>query len=233
MLKNKLVVLATLILSCIFQLVSLNQDSSKYFQNGFMIGLDNEFVYGNVVFALFPLLLPICFILFFTSGSLENLIQGYGKILIVRSYSKTVLILKRCLSNAITLICIILFQIIIFLSINKNLLPVENGVLKSLLMYFLTLNALVMLQNLFEIYFPAHFVNIIIFIYCYISYYFTQIIFKTPAAKIILFPCLMFGMQNGAVNSDNTYYLYLSAIIVINLLILSVLIRMFKKTDIF
>lgn len=239
MLKNKLVVSVTLILSCILQLVSFYQAQGTYYENGFMIGILNEptpfngIVTTYVVVSMLPLMLPIFFILFFTSGSVQNLINGYGKLLIIRNYSKTVLILKQSLNNCIKLICIIFFQLLLFLLINKNLLSVENGMIKSLLMYFFTLNALILIQSLLEIYIPAHIVNIVIFIYCFFSYFLVQTVLHTPVAKIILFPCLMFGMQNGATDSENTYYFYFAAIIVINLLILSFIIRKFKKVDIF
>ena len=237
--KNKLVVLVTLILSCIIQLICFNQAQSTYYENGFMIGILNEPKPFNAIVIMFvlqgmlPLLLPVFFILFFTSESVENLTHGYGKILIVRNYSKTILILKNCLKNCIKLICIIAFQLLIFLFINKNMLPVESGMLKSLLMYFLTLNALILIQGFLEIYIPAHIVNIIIFIYCFISYFLVNVISNTFVANIILFPSLMFGMQNGAATAENTYYLYLSAVIAINLLFLILFIKKFKKVDIF
>ena len=105
-----------LIVACFAQLFSCVFQGN--FQNAFMIGLAPS-DYGLEITKFLPLLLPVCFILFFTSGSIENLKQGYGKMLIVRNYSKTVLILKRCLNNFIALICIVLFQIL-FCSTNQR-----------------------------------------------------------------------------------------------------------------
>lgn len=110
--KSKLVLSIILIVACLAQLFSCVFQGN--FQNAFMIGLAPS-DYGFEITKFLLLLLPLCFILFFTSGSIENLKQGYGKMLIVRNYSKTVLILKRCLNNFIALICIVLFQFIIFL----------------------------------------------------------------------------------------------------------------------
>lgn len=231
--KNKLAVLFALILSCVFQLISFYQDQSTFYQNGFMIGLNKELVNNNFLASMLPLLLPIIFILFFTGGGTENLIHGYGKILIIRNCSKTALILKNSLSNCVKLICIILFQLLLFIPINKSLLPVEQGMLKSLPMYFLTLSALVLLQGFLEFYIPSHIVNIIIFAYCFVSYFLAQVVFSAPVAKIILFPCLMFGEQNSSCDAENIYFLYLAAVIVINLLLLKLIIRKFKKADIF
>lgn len=233
MLKNKFILLVALVLSCIFQLVSVCQNTTTYFENGFMIGLDKEYIGFGVLTSVVPLVFPVCFILFFTSGTVENLMHGYGKVLIVRDYSKTLLILKRCLRNCLTIVCIVIFQLLIFLLINNYLMPVESGMLKSVLMYFLILNALVLMQCFLEMYIPAYIVNILIFIYCSVSYYLVQMFFHSTAAKLIMFPCLLFGMQNGAVGTDSSYYLYLAAAIIINLLLVTICVRKFKKIDIF
>ena len=233
MLKNKFVLSITLVLSCVLQIVGFCQHPITYFENGFMIGLDKEYIGFGVLTSILPLLITICFILFFTSGTIENLTHGYGKLLIVRDYSKTLLILKRFLKNCLTIVCIVIFQLLIFLFVNNYLTPVENGMLKAVLMYFLILNALVLMQCFLEMYIPAYIVNIVIFIYCSVSYYLVQMFFHSTAAKLIMFPSLLFGMQNGAVGADSSYYLYLAAAIIINLLLVILCIRKFKKIDIF
>lgn len=233
MLKNKFVLLITLVLSCVLQIVSFCRVPSTYFENGFMIGLDKEDIGFGVAANMLPLLITICFILFFTSGTIENLTHGYGKVLIVRDYSKTLLILKRCLRNCLTIVCIVIFQLLIFLLINNYLMPVESGMLKSVLMYFLILNALVLMQCFLEMYIPAYIVNILIFIYCSVSYYLVQMFFHSTVAKLIMFPSLLFGMQNEAVSAGSSYFLYLAAAIIINLLLVIICIRKFKKIDIF
>ena len=230
MLKSKLVLSIILIVACFAQLFSCVFQGD--FQNAFMIGLAPS-NYGLEITKFLPLLLSVCFILFFTSGSIENLKQGYGKMLIVRNYSKTVLILKRCLNNFIALICIVLFQFIIFFVARESMTPVESGTLKSLIMYFLTIFSLIVIQSLLEISIPAHIVNIGIFTYCFIAYYLVQNFVDAPIWKMILFPSLMFGMQNGAVSGESIYYGYLLFIVVLNALCIFILNLRFKKTDIF
>lgn len=230
MLKSKLVLSIILIVACLAQLFSCVFQGN--FQNAFMIGLAPS-DYGLEITKFLPLLLPVCFILFFTSGSIENLKQGYGKMLIVRNYSKTVLILKRCLNNFIALICIVLFQFIIFFVARESMTPVESGTLKSLIMYFLTIFSLIVIQSLLEISIPVHIVNIGIFIYCFIAYYLVQNFVDAPIWKMLLFPSLMFGMQNGAVSGESIYYGYLLFIVALNALCIFILNLRFKKTDIF
>lgn len=50
---------------------------------------------------------------------------------------------------------------------------------------------------------------------------------------MILFPSLMFGMQNGAVSGESIYYGYLLFIVALNALCIFILNLRFKKTDIF
>lgn len=230
MLKNKLVLLIILIISCLAQLFSFVFYGG--FQNAFMIGLAAD-DYGFDIVRFLPLLLSVCFILFFTSGSIEELKQGYGKMMIVRNYSKTVLILKRCLNNFLALLGIVLFQFVIFFIARESMTPVECNTVKTLGMYFLTIYSLTVIQALLEISVPAHIVNIGIFTYCFIAYYVVQNFVNAPIAKILFFPCLMFGMQNGAVSGESIYYWYLLFIIALNALCIFILNLRFKKTDIF
>ena len=126
-----------------------------------------------------------------------------------------------------------LFQIIAFLSFNKLLMPVENGMLQSIIMYFIVLHLIFMLQSFLELFISPQTANVALFIYCYISYFVAQIVTENVIIKILLFPCLLFGMQNGAVNGDNKYYLYLISAIVLNLLLMILSIQKFKRKDIF
>ena len=74
--------------------------------------------------------------------------------------------------------------------------PLKAELLNLLIMYFLTIFSLIVIQSLLEISIPAHIVNIGIFIYCFIAYYLVQNFVDAPIWKMILFPSLMFGMQN-------------------------------------
>ena len=125
------------------------------------------------------------------------------------------------------------FQICIFLPFNNRLMPVDSGIWKSALMYVLVLNLLLVIQCLLEIFIPAHYVNIIIFTLCFLSYCTVQLFFHSIVAKIALFPSLLFGAQNEAIYQSNTYFIYLSAILIMNFIAIFTLIKVFNKIDIF
>jgi hypothetical protein len=231
--KNKLIIAGVLAVSIFLQIAAFCNAGSTYFQNGFAIGVDNTAKHSSVVFSLVYILLPLIFVLFFFSGSIYQITHGYEKVLIVRNYSKTKLLLKRYLKNFLSLVAIVLFQCVAFMVLNRFLVPVPNGMAKSIIMYFIILHAVIMLQSLLELFMPPQNSYIFLFIYCFLSYYIVQIFTDNIFAKIALFPCLMFGMQNGAVESQNVFYVYLTMGILLNLLLTFICLLKFKKTDIF
>lgn len=231
--KTKLVSLVTLIAAIILQIFTFCRDTYSSYEFGFAIGISAEYRSGNVVLTLINYMIPLIFILFFTSGSMQNLIQGYGKVLLVRNYSRTKLIVKQLFKNLLTLMIIVLFQCAAILYFNQFLKSVKSGILKSLIMYFVIMSAIIMLQCLLEFYIPSHTVNAVLFIYSLVSYWIVQVTGNISVLKIILFPSLMFGMQNGALSGENIYYLYLCIGIILNTVLAVLCIRKFKKTDIF
>ena len=231
--KTKLVSLVTMIIAVILQIVTFLNDANNSYEFGFAIGLSAEYRTSNIVFSLINYMIPLIFILFFTSGSMQNLIQGYGKILLVRNYSRTKLIVKQLFKNLLTLLIIVLFQCAAILYFNQFLKSVKSGILKSLMMYFVILSAIIILQCLLEFYIPSHTVNAVLFIYSFVSYCIVQMTGNIAVLKIILFPSLMFGMQNGALSGENIYYLYLCIGVILNIILALMCTRKFKKTDIF
>lgn len=231
--KSKAIALSTLLCSIIMQAVTFSNSSNVYYENGFAIGLSNLSKNYDVAFKMVFVLLPVVFILLFFSGTTQEITQDYGKLLIIRNYSKTKLILKRLFKNSVMLSIIVLLQCAVFLFINSSLIQVENGMLKSLVMYFIILNSMIMLQSLLELYIAAQSASVILLVYSFASYYIVQITEENVILKILLFPCLMFGMQNGAVNCENIYYIYLTTGVLMNFFLIMLCIRKFKRTDIF
>lgn len=231
--KTKLVSLVTLIAAIILQIFTFCRDTHNSYEFGFAIGLSAEYRTGNIIFTLINYMIPLIFTLFFTSGSMQNLIQGYGKVLLMRNYSRTKLIVKQLFKNLLTLLIIVLFQCVAILYFNQFLKSVKSGILKSLIMYFVILSAIVILQCLLEFYIPSHNVNAVLFIYSLVSCCVVQMTDNIAVLKIILFPSLMFGMQNGALSGENTYYLYLCIGVILNIVLAVLCTRKFKKADIF
>ncbi len=237
--KNKLLFVAIFLASVLFQIMHF-QNHDNFYRFGFAIGLDNNAVGTDIALNLVYVIAPILFIVFYSSGSVYDMTDGYGKLLIIRHYSKTKLYLKMCLKNLIISIAATAIQSVIYLCFNYGFPDVGMRAVKSLCMYAFILNAILNLQGILELIAPPHIVNIIVFIFCFLSYYvvqnlplYTDIMWIEMIVKVILFPALLFGMQNGAVHNGSLYTIFLLVTLVLNFSAISIGIHRFKKTDIF
>lgn len=229
--KSKIIIAAMFALSAVFQAIYFNGG----YKNMFAIGLDKTYQTFDVALTLIYVLIPVLFIMFYMGGSFLDLTQGYGKLLIIRNYSKSLLILKNMLKIAATAVVFTAYQMLVWLIINRNGISV-NGTAKAVVMYCITLLAVILLECLLELYIEPQIVNIFLFVYSFVSYFIVQVLpeeILPKAAKILLFPSLMFGMQNGAADGGSEYYMYLAAVVIIILILALLSIRKFKKTDIF
>lgn len=217
----------------IFIQISFFSNYGCHFENGFLIGLVNTEKGSDVSIVLMYLLIPILFIIFFNSGALHNLTNGYGKLLIIRNYSKTKLYLRNYIKIVITSILAVVCQLVIYYFCNDLFAPLKTGLSKSIVMYIVVLNLIITIQYVIELFIAPHIANVILFIYSFISYYTVQVATDSPIMKILLFPSLLFGMQNGAVDGDGIYNIYLTVMILFNIIAVTIGILKFKKTDIF
>lgn len=218
----------------IFIQISFFSNYGCHFQNGFMIGLINTEKSSEVSNVLIYLLLPILFIIFFNSHTLHNLTNGYGKVLIIRNYSKTKLFLKNYIKIVVTSIVAVVVQFAFYYFYNDRFSPLETNWLKAVIMYFVVLNLIITIQCVLELFVAPHIANVALFIYSFVAYYAVQITNDcSPVMKIILFPSLLFGMQNGAVDGESVYNIYLMLMILFNITAVTIGILKFKKTDIF
>lgn len=231
--KSKIISFSMLLGAIILQAFAFLNASNIYYENGFVIGISNQSKNYDVAVSLIYVIIPVAFILFFFSGTTSDLTRGYGKLLIIRNYSKSKLLLKRLLKNCVVLLLTVLLQCAIFIPFNSFLNKIEHGISCSIALYFIILHAIILLQCLLELYISAQNANIFLLVYCFISYYIVQISGDNFFKKILLFPSLMFGMQNGATDKNNIYYLYLATGILLNILFAFVCVRKFKRTDIF
>jgi len=232
--KSNKILLGFFCILAIFIQISFFSNYGCHFQNGFLIGLVDTERGSHVSIVLMYLLIPVLFILFFNSNALHNLINGYGKLLIIRNYSKTRLFLKNYIKIIALTVGAVVAQLTFYYFFNDRFSPVETNLLKSIIMYFVVLNLILSVQYVLELFIAPHIANVALFIYLFVSYYIVQITVESSVImKILLFPSLLFGMQNGAVNGDSVYNLYLMIMILFNIITVTIGILKFKKTDIF
>ena len=136
--RNKILLIFFFVLSVFFQISNFaNRD--KLYEFGFAVGLTEE-VKSGLDLMLIYLLVPLIFIVFMMSGSIHNLTYGYGKLQIIRHYSKTKLFLK-CISKGVFQAAVITtFQATVYIPFNSTMLSLKGDIVQSLIMYFLVLN---------------------------------------------------------------------------------------------
>ena len=230
--KSKIVLALFWFLSLFIQIMYFG-DSDVFYRYGFAIGIDSSIRQPDIGIDLIYVLLPIMFTVFLLSGSVERMRNGYGKLLIIRNYSKTKMYLKNSVKCNVILLSLVFLQIVLYSAFGCMFTPCGGSVLKSVIMYFAVLSLVITLQGVLELFTMPHIANIIVFIYCYVSYFAVQITPPNVFVKILLFPCLMFGMQNGAVSGEHIYFIFLGSAVILNVIFTSLGVLKFKKTDIF
>lgn len=109
-------------------------------------------------------------VLFYFSGNAREITTGYGKLWLIRSYSRERLYLKNAILSAAKLACIVIGQTIIFLICDgtwNNLSSIK--LIQVIVTYFVGVWALVQLQFLLELFMDASISNIFVNIFLVVS----------------------------------------------------------------
>lgn len=232
--KNNKILFILLILSIVGQLLIIGFSEREYYIFPFATGLKRTLTYDISMLNILYIYFPIIFILFYFNGKCHDLLHGYGKLLIVRNYSKTRLLLKEYSKIMISLVIIISSQIIIFCfgEFKWEILDI-NIIIKVLVMYLLTLFTILLLAYYLEIFMEPQYVVSILNIYNIISIYINYKVKKNIIVNILFFPGLLNGESNGAINNINQYIVSIITITIISLLIIILTIIKNKKVDVY
>ncbi|MCI5512136.1 MAG: DUF2705 family protein [Oliverpabstia sp.] len=194
---------------------------------------------GNLLIILYTFL-PIPFILFEFSGMVHELMEGYGKLWIIRAYRKDRLYMKTMISCALKLLMIVLYQILIFSIGNGRWQPVSGSqILWVMAAYYIGLLAMVLLQLVLEFFVDASYANLISNLFFVVSLFLGNLLLpaeKTEWLGTVLFPNMMFGTRNGMIyqNAISVEYGYaLSYLLGIVVLTGYYGIFKFNKKDVF
>jgi Protein of unknown function (DUF2705) len=111
---------------------------------------------------------------FFVKGNIKDMIEGYGKYILVRNYSKYKFIGKNLFSSMVCVIGLTLFQFFIFyivsliLNIKNPYIYWDNMVLgKALLLYVLIISSLILIQMVLELFFSP--TTSFLIVNCYVT----------------------------------------------------------------
>ncbi len=228
--KNKLIYI---IIICTVFLQNYFYSSTELNPNfTFALGIDGLDIKFNLV-SSFLLLLPIFMIVFIFNDNLYQLIHKDGKLYVVRNCSKTNLVLKMLLNILLEVIAITLFEVAVYCILQGKLYDLSTvEIIKALFIYINAVFSIGLLEIVLQFYFNPAYVTLITNIFIFISCTF-GIVAKSQVIKILLFPSLTFGLYNGSVAQNDSYIFNLLLFHLIEVILTSVTVFKFKKSDIF
>ena len=198
--KNKWLNIILIICMIIMQRVVIQMSGYEVYQLPFASTL---FIFDNPTSNLVQILyayIPLPFVLFYFSGNAREITTGYGKLWLIRSYSRERLYLKNAILSAAKLACIVIGQTIIFLICDgtwNNLSSIK--LIQVIVTYFVGVWALVQLQFLLELFMDASISNIFVNIFCVVSLIIgNNVLINRDLSRIgvMLFPNMLFGTRS-------------------------------------
>lgn len=230
--KNRLQIFVFLIFIFAMQKSAiLNSEDAAYafpFAAGFKVPEDKITDIGEFLI----IAIPIFLLMFLFGGRFDNIRSGYGKLLIIRDVRRTKLCFKQVLNLYFGFAGCVLIQTLIFLNTRNG----ETGtVVKMLVLYYLTITAVLMLQGVLELYIDSVYANIAVLIYFTVSILSGDRFMGQNSGMIlhsVLFPNLAFGYRNGCIGSGECSIAFLT-ILVVNILLVGISVKRFRSCDIF
>lgn len=165
---------------------------------------------------------------FFFWGEISEKLDGFGKYIIIRNYSKTKFILYQYLSIALNLLGLIVFQFFIYyimfavlqkqLDFTVNLLQVGQ----ALWIYFLTFLTLLIFQMVLELYVSSQTALLVTNMYVVFSVLLAGVLFKYQKAQLLLYillPNFAMVLRTDIRNTEAFTINYFPAVFILILLL--------------
>jgi len=193
---------------------------------------------GNVTQILYAVI-PVPFLLWLFSGRADAIALGYGKVYIIRSYSREKLLLKEAGKIALSTGIIQCFTWALFQGFSRQSWePLDLQVqARVMLLYTLALIAALLLQFCLELIISQVYAQIATLVF------FAGSLFAYSAAgekglplavRFALFPNLGFAMRNGALEGEDgtVFCCCLAALLFICALLIYISLKILRKKDI-
>lgn len=183
------------IVSVITQNISFYATNMEPFT--FILGFSSAALSELNILDILLLLTPVVMIIYFFAGTLKDFTNGYGKLLIIRNYSKKKFVSKILFKTFIRIIFLTLIQYIINYLFNYNNFHLHTSLIKPTLMYILTIFCIILFQILIEFYIDSQYANLILVLYVISSFVVKKFIYKLYCVQAIFFPSLLFEGFDG------------------------------------
>lgn len=193
---------------------------------------------ANMLLTLYSII-PIPFLLMFFSSDMENITEGYGKLILIRCYGKQKLMLCLMIKTLlhVAVISLVMAAAFTFAKADQwGSLSLEKSV-QGLTMYTLTMMAIILLQYLLELYVETQYANVIVIIGSVITLLISGAVgIEYKFINFLLFPNLAFAQRNGIlaeVENTNDCIIAFGWILFVNIILGILCLEKIKKKDIY
>lgn len=230
--KNKIIYIINII-GIILQNFLIEKSGYEFSDFAFCIGYksDNDYLsnFIPVLYVIFPYFLLV----FLFNECTYDITHNYGKIFIIRHYSKSKLLIIHTVKNSLTILSLIFIQFAFSLITSDDYFNINPfKVTRSLILYYIVILNMLILQQLLELIFRPQNVCLFLIIFSFVSYIITYIK-DLPLLKLLFIFSLGFGIFNNAIEQIYYYYFYIIYNLLINIILMGLLLYRFKNTDIY
>lgn len=204
----------------------------------FSTGLLSADTLGGNLTQIMITIIPIPFLLWLFSGRMEAIARGYGKVFIIRNYSRKKLLLKEDGKMILTVILIQGFSWSVFQGFPHGdwepLSVMQQA--RVMAMYTLALIGTVLLQYCLELMMSqvyAQIATLTFYVVSLFSYGTVQDEGISAGVNAVLFPNLGFAMRNGAIETGDIKPFLFSAVemLLICTLLIHISLKIVSKKD--
>lgn len=225
--------LSFILLAVILQCFFWNFTGYDLYQFPFLAGVPytDQTVTHNLFLAIW--FFPVFFMISYFSGTLKDLISGYGILLLIRNYNKTVLLMKQIIKLHKMVLLFILLQLIVYAFPIKDCkgINIEQFILELVLYYIAFVNIL-MLQLLLEMYLSSQLSNMLCNLFIVVSVFLANYlwVFRLRPFEVILFPNILMGYRN-VIKFYDGIVIKLVCMLVLHLALIIASVYKFHKKD--
>lgn len=234
--KNEKTQWVILIMAILAQYVFMRTADIFEQQLPFITGLIRADTIGGNIVAIMYTISTVPFILLIFSHDVYRLLSGYGNLLVIRSYSKSKLLVRlivRSCGKLLIIMCIYLFIFEIFPDDRWCRLEFIAGI-KVLISYYLMLSDLVLLMYVAELIISPQVSYILTVIYFTSSLLiYTGSDSDYSVRSMLMFPNLGYGLRNGALalQSSVQYTHTVFSLFVLGIILIIISLHRIKKID--
>lgn len=156
--KNNQFIFVLFIISMQHGIYLIKNSDSFAFLKG--VEISHDYIYHNIQTLIW--FLPIYFILNYFSGTISQLLHGYGILLVTRNYDKRKLYLHQLLKMIAQLFIFTFYQIGLNYFIPISRINISNHLIIMFLIYCLFLITIIIIQSCMELYIQPEISNLIV-----------------------------------------------------------------------